>query len=278
MTEPAGPGGIKAPAGSRTDFALALVLLWLSGADLRVTILAVPPMLPRITADLGLSATDVGLLAGLPSLLFALAAVPSAVLIGHFGAVPTLVAGLVLTAFGTLARGFVGSALELDAATTLMCLGIAVMQPTLPSLVRAWVPGRISFATAVYTNGLLLGELIPVAWVPDPVLPVLGGGWRASLAVWALPVLATALLVAVLGRRPQPMAGAARPRWWPDWRDARVWRLGLLLGGVNATYFGLNGFLPPMADRLRIINPGAASADGTEPGAAPGLAAAAGVR
>jgi len=177
-----------------------------------------------------------------------------------------------------LARGFVGSALELDAATTLMCLGIAVMQPTLPSLVRAWVPGRISFATAVYTNGLLLGELIPVAWVPDPVLPVLGGGWRASLAVWALPVLATALLVAVLGRRPQPMAGAARPRWWPDWRDARVWRLGLLLGGVNATYFGLNGFLPPMADRLRIINPGAASADGTEPGAAPGLAAAAGVR
>ncbi len=225
-------------------FALTLLLLWLSGAALRVTILAVPPVLPRITADLGLNATDVGLLTGLPSLLFALAAVPGAVLISRFGAVPTLVAGLLLNASGAVARGFSGSALSLDATTMLMCLGIAVMQPALPPLVRAWAPARIGFATAVYTNGLLMGELIPVAWVPQPVLPLIGGGWRASLAVWALPVLGTALLVAALGRRSTSTKGAAPTRWWPDWRDARVWRMGLLLGCVNATYFGLNGFLP----------------------------------
>ena len=232
------------PAAATRDFALAVVLLWLSGAALRMTILAVPPVLPRITAELGLTATNVGLLTGLPSLLFALAAVPGAALIIRFGAVATLVAGLLLNATGAAARGFAGSALELDATTMLMCLGIAVMQPALPPLVRTWAPARIGFATAVYTNGLLMGELVPVAWVPQPVLPLIGAGWRASLAVWALPVLATALLVAGLGRRPKLAAGAATPRWWPDWRDARVWRLGLLLGGVNATYFGLNGFLP----------------------------------
>ena len=230
--------------GAASDFALALVLLWLSGAALRATILAVAPVLPRITAELNLSASNIGLLTGLPPLLFALAAVPSAALIARFGAVSTLVAGLLLNAFGAAARGLAGSALGLDATTVLMCLGIAVMQPALPPLVRAWAPARIGFATAVYTNGLLVGELVPVAWVPRLVLPLVGGGWRASLAVWALPVLATALLVAALGRRPTPAAGAAPPRWWPDWRDARVWRLGLMLGGVNATYFGLNGFLP----------------------------------
>ncbi len=223
---------------------MTLILLWLSGAALRLTILAVPPVLPSITAGLGLNAADIGLLTGLPPLLFALAALPSVVLIGRFGAVSTLVAGLLLNAFGAAARGFAGSALGLDATTLLMCLGVAVMQPALPPLVRAWAPTRIGFATAVYTNGLLVGELIPIAWVPQPVLPLIGDGWRASLVVWALPVLATALLVAVLGRRPPPAAGAAPPRWWPDWRDARVWRLGLMLGGVNATYFGLNGFLP----------------------------------
>ena len=75
------------------------------------------------------------------------------------------------------------------------------------------------------------------------MLPLIGGGWRASLVVWALPVLAAALLVAVLGRQPRA-TGAPATGWWPDWRDGRVWRCGLLLGGVNATYFGLNGFIP----------------------------------
>jgi len=220
-----------------------LGLLWLSGAALRVTILALPPVLPRVTAELGLRATDIGLLTGLPPLLFALAALPSALLIARFGAVWALVAGLVLNALGAAARGLAPGALALEAATALMCLGIAVMQPALPPLVRTWAPTRIGFATAVYTNGLLVGELVPTAWVPQPVLPVFGGGWRASLVVWAMPVLAAALLVLVLGPRPRA-AGAQATRWWPDWRDKRVWKCGLLLGGVNATYFGLNGFLP----------------------------------
>ncbi len=57
-------------------------------------------------------------------------------------------------------------------------------------------------------------------------------------------MLLTALLVVALGRRLKAASGTAPPRWWPDWRDARIWRLGLMLGGVNAVYFGLNGFLP----------------------------------
>jgi CP family cyanate transporter-like MFS transporter len=220
-----------------------LVLLWLSGAALRVTILALPPVLPRVTAELGLHAADIGLLTGLPPLLFALAAVPSAVLIARFGAMSALLAGLVLNALGAAARGLAPNALTLEAATAFMCGGVAVMQPALPPLVRTWAPTRIGFATAVYTNGLLVGELVPIAWVPEPVLPLVGGGWRASLAVWTIPVLAAALLPFVLGRRPRA-TGAPATSWRPNWRDRRVWRCGLLLGGVNATYFGLNGFVP----------------------------------
>ena len=33
-------------------------------------------------------------------------------------------------------------------------------------------------------------------------------------------------------------------RIWPDWREGSIWRVGVLLGAVNASYFGLNGFLP----------------------------------
>ena len=227
------PGGLWRP----------LLLLWLAGAALRITILALPPVLPRITAELRLHATDIGLLTGLPPLLFALAAVPGAVLIARFGAVSALLAGLLLNALGAAARGVAPGTAGLQAATAFMCLGVAVMQPALPPLVRIWVPQRIGFATAIYTNGLLAGEVLPTAWIPEPTLPWVGGGWRASLVVWAAPVLAAALLLVLLGRRPD---GGAAPttRWWPDWFDGRVWRCGLLLGSVNATYFGLNGFVP----------------------------------
>lgn len=227
---------------ARLNFALSAMLLWLSGAALRVTILAVPPLLPRITAALDFDAADIGLLASLPSLLFAVLALPGARLIARVGAVPTLVAGLVLNALGAAARGLAGDFAGLVATTALMCVGIALMQPALPALVRSWAPGRIGFATALYTNGLLVGEVVPVMWVHRS--SSLFGGWRASLAVWALPVLVTALLVLALRHRPVVATGVPPGRWRPDWRDARVWRLGLMLGGANATYFGLNGFLP----------------------------------
>ena len=229
---------------ARRDLVRVAVLLWLSGAALRVTILAVPPVLPRITAELGLAAPDIALLTGLPPLLFALAALPGAMLIGRFGAVSTLVAGLALNACGAAARGFADSVVGLDLATVVMCLGIAIMQPALPSLVRIWAPTRIGLATEIYTNGLLAGELVPVSWVPQPTLPLIGDGWHASLAVWALPVMATALLVVASRRPPTTATGPVPRRWWPDWKDGRVWRMGLTLGGANATYFGLNGFLP----------------------------------
>jgi CP family cyanate transporter-like MFS transporter len=41
----------------------------------------------------------------------------------------------------------------LYAMTIAMASGVAIMQVAMPPAVRAWVPHRIGFATAVYTNG-----------------------------------------------------------------------------------------------------------------------------
>jgi MFS transporter, CP family, cyanate transporter len=37
---------------------------------------------------------------------------------------------------------------------------------------------------------------------------------------------------------------AVRRRWWPDWGNALIWRLGFMLGTVNAIYFSTNAFIP----------------------------------
>jgi CP family cyanate transporter-like MFS transporter len=226
---------------------IPLLLLWLSGACLRLTVLATPPVIPLLHADLHLSETQIGWLSSLPPMLFAIAAVPGSLLIARFGLLPALLVGLLLTALGGAARGAVPDAVFLFASTIVMAAGVAIMQPILPPLVRAWFPARIGFATAVYTTGLLIGEILPAALTIPLVLPLADGSWRLSFVFWALPVLLTAVVVAVYAKRlngANDAAPAANTRWWPDWRRPLIWQLGLILGSVNAIYFVSNAFLP----------------------------------
>src|SRR5581483_11515805 len=116
---------------------------------------------------------------------------------------------------------------------------VAVMQPAMPIVVREWLPTRIGFGTAVYSNGLVVGEIIPVVLTLPLVLP-LAGSWRADLVAWSLPVAATAIVVAAFAPRGAGGGVAAPTRWWPDWRSPLTWQLGVLLGCVTSTYFGAN--------------------------------------
>src|SRR5262245_15552595 len=86
------------------SFGFASGLLWLAGAGLRMTILAVPPVISLIQFDLRLSGTEVGILSGLPMILFAIAALPGSLLIARFGAVPTLT-GLLIAGVASGMRG-----------------------------------------------------------------------------------------------------------------------------------------------------------------------------
>jgi MFS transporter, CP family, cyanate transporter len=223
----------------------ALLLLWLAGTALRLTILAVPPVIPRIHDDLALNATQIGILTGLPSMLFAIAAVPGSLLIARLGVTTAMVVGLVLNAIGGALRGSLPDVYWLYAMTIVMGAGVAIMQVTMPPAVRAWVPQRIGFATAVYTNGLLIGELVPVALMLPLVLPIVGGSWQWGFAFWSAPVFVIAVAIVVLApRQPVPNRTATRRRWWPDWSSLLIWRLGIMLGTVNAMYFATNAFLP----------------------------------
>ncbi len=235
---------------SSREIWVALLLLWLAGNALRLTLLAVPPVIPLIHDDLHMSATQVGILTGLPSLLLALAAVPGSLLIARTGVLAALTVGLLLTAAGGALRGGVNDLLWLYAMTIVTSAGVAIMQVAMPPAVRAWVPPqRIAFATAVYTNGLLMGEILPVALMLPLVLPLVGT-WQWGFAFWGAPVAVIAVLVLLFAPRTKvATAASANRRWWPDWNDPLIWRLGIMLGTVNAMYFGTNAFIPDFLTR-----------------------------
>ncbi len=224
-----------------------LCLLWLAGLSMRVTILAVPPVIPRIHDALHMTETQIGLLMGLPLMVFAIAAVPGSLLVARLGTRLTLTLGLVIAGLAAAGRGGAASVGMLYAATLVMGFGIAIMQPALPALVRQWVPERVGLGSVVSTNGMLVGTtLAPVLTIPL-VLPLVGDSWRLDLVVWAAPLFVTALLVFIV-RPLAPLATAAvseaARRWWPDWTSPLIWLLGIAFGTNNSIYFTANAFLP----------------------------------
>ena len=244
-----------------------LLLLWLGGIDIRLTMLAVPPLIPQIHHELHLDEKGVGALVSLPVLLLATAAVPGSLLIARLGVRGALATGLgLVAAFGAM-RGFGPSIPVLFTTTFLMGVGVAVTQPAFPAIVRDWFPRRIAVATAVYSNGILIGETLPTALTtPVGVLPLAHGDWRWALAMWSVLVAlsAVAITLAAPKRGPRP---AVPPRWWPSWREGQTVRLGIVMGMASAVYFATNAYIPDFLDqtgRHQLIAPTLAVFNGAQ--------------
>ena len=259
---------------TRTDW-LRLFLLWLGGVATRLTMLAVPPLVPLIHRDLHLDEKAIGALVSGPLLILAIVSIPGSLLIARLGARGALLVGLgAVGVFGAL-RGLGPSAPVLFASTFLMGVGVAVTQPAFPAMVREWFPRRIAIATAVYSNGILIGETLPTAFTtPVGVLPLAHGDWRWALASWSAVVLvsAAALAAAAPSRTSMP---AAQSRWWPEWRQNQTIRIGLVMGMASATYFGANAYIPDYLDqtgRHSLIFPALALLNGSQLLTAPAVA------
>jgi CP family cyanate transporter-like MFS transporter len=177
--------------------------------------------------------------------LFAGAAIAGSLMIARLGTVTAAIIGLTLCAIGSALRGVGPHVAMLYFGTIVTAFGVAVTQPAMPPLVRAWAPQRIGFATAVYTNGLLIGEILPAALTIPLLLPIIYNSWQWSFTFWAVPVALIALTILALAPRTATASvTTASKNWMPDFRNPLIWKIGLLFGSVNASYFSLNGFLP----------------------------------
>ncbi len=221
-------------------------LLWLAGVAMRMSILAMPPVIPQVHAELRLSETQVGLLIGLPLAVFAAAAIPGSLLIARVGTRAAAVIGMIVAALAGGARGLAVDVWTLYAAALVTGLGVAVMQPGLPTLVREWLPGRVALGTIAYTSGMLMGTLFATGLTIPIMLPLVGGSWRLDLIAWALPALLIPPVFFLLSPRADEhinIGNKVGALWWPDFKNPLVWLLGLTFGTNNSPFFGTNAFL-----------------------------------
>jgi MFS transporter, CP family, cyanate transporter len=246
VTLPMPPAGTSAADFSVGRLIKLMFALWLAGVAMRMTILAMPPVIPQVHDELHMSETQVGLLIGLPLALFAIAAVPGSLLIARLGASFAAIVGMIVAAFAGAARGAAVDVWTLYAAAIVTGAGISIMQPAMPTLVRQWLPGHIALGTIAYTGGMLMGAMFATVLTIPFVLPFAGGNWRLDLVLWAIPALLIVPVFFLLSPKSPDQTKAASAiggRWWPDWKNPVIWLLGLTFGSNNSSYFATNAFL-----------------------------------
>jgi len=218
------------------------VLLWLAGVYLRIPVLVAPPLAPFISDELGLTQALTGALTTLPILMLAIGAMPGSLAISRIGPRNTLALAMVIMVIGSAGRGLVPDTLTLMMASAVMGFGVAMMQPALPALLPRWLePHHLALGSAIYMNGMLMGEFIGAGITLPVLMPLLDNSWRATLLAWSLPALLVAAALFL------PKRDLARPvrrsAWLPDWKNPLTLRIGLLLGLSGSMFFGLNAYM-----------------------------------
>jgi CP family cyanate transporter-like MFS transporter len=239
------PPGPRQPGGGALVLALVLVAL-----NLRPAIASVPPVLPDIQRDLGLSGTAAGALTALPVVCLGLFAPLAARLAGRFGVDRVVAWALVVLGAGTLARA-VGGAAGLFAATFIAGIGLAVGGALLPGIVKAhFAADRAATVTGLYTTGLAGGALLAAA-LTVPLRNLLGGSWAPALAVWALPAVAALAVwrqvAAPAGPGgPGPAEASPAGRGGLPWRSGLAWRVTLYTGLQSLLFYASLTWLSPL--------------------------------
>lgn len=224
------------------------VLLWLAGVYLRIPILVAPPLAPFIGDELGLSQTLTGALTTLPILMLAIGAMPGSLSISRIGPRNTLALAMVVMVIGSAGRGLAPDTLTLMLTSAVMGLGIAMMQPALPALLPRWLePKNLAFGSAIYMNGLLMGEFIGAGITLPVLMPLLDNSWRATVLVWSLPALLVAAALFLPKRDLAPPT--QRTAWLPDWKNPLTLKLGLLLGVSASLFFGVNAYMGALLEQ-----------------------------
>jgi MFS family permease len=192
-----------------------------------------------LSAELGLDAANLGLLASVYFLVFAGAQIPIGALLDRFG--PRRVQGvlLVVAAGGAALFGTSTGFLELLIARAMIGIGVsAALMAGLKAIVT-WFPRE----RVALINGymIMLGALgavtatVPAEWLMGYA------GWRRLFELSAVATLATAFLIFLAVPEDARPAGTRRPPLTAIYRDPRFWRIAPLSASCIGSAWSLQG-------------------------------------
>ncbi|AUY50586.1 MFS transporter [Streptomyces sp. CB01881] len=230
--------------------ALLLTGILLVALNMRACLAAISPMVGEIQRTFGLSTTASGLITTVPVLFQGAGAPLTPRLTRRFGTERVVLGAVLVLGAGVLLR-VLPSVAALYAGCVVIGVAIAVLNVSMPGLVKREFPGRAAAMTGVYSTTMLVGATL-AAGTSVPLEHVLGGGWQASLGAWSLLALvaAVAWLPQVLRARQEKAAVAAPARPAATrpiegiWRTPLAWQISLFMGISSLLVYTLVAWMP----------------------------------
>ncbi|MFF4650150.1 MFS transporter [Streptomyces sp. NPDC001380] len=241
------PAPAVGPRGGRRLRLLLVAAVVAAAFNLRPAVTSLGPLLERVRADLGMSATLAGLLTAVPSLCFAVFGLAAPGLARRIGPAAVLAAGMGAVTAGLAARALAGGTAVFLLLSAVALAGIAVTNVLMPVVVKRYFPDRVGPMMGLYSMALSAGTAVAAA-VTVPLTSALGGGWRAGLGVWAAVAavaLALWLAAAAADRRGPAAPGApAAGRGLRLRRSRTAWALAVFFGLQSTGAYATMGWLP----------------------------------
>jgi sugar phosphate permease len=142
-------------------------------------------LIPVIRKDFHLTNTDVGALASLFYVSYAIIQIPSGYLFQKFGIRKLLVGSMVLTSLSTLFTGLAGSALQLKTARLVLGGAEGPINIGIVSTINRWFPPQEKgLATGVFMSSI---KFAPAFVPPLCAYLMLHFGWREVFYIFGIP-------------------------------------------------------------------------------------------
>ncbi|MER5349643.1 MFS transporter [Kitasatospora sp. NPDC002551] len=232
--------------------ALLLTGIVLVALNMRACLAAVSPMVGEIQHTFGLSATASGLITTVPVLFQGVGAPLTPRLTRRFGTERVVLGAVLVLGAGVLLR-VLPSVAALYAGCVVIGVAIAVLNVSMPGLVKREFPGRAAAMTGVYSTTMLVGATM-AAGLSVPLEHALGGGWQASLGSWSvLALVATVAWLPQVLRTRAGLGGAGAPAAAPAastrpieglWRSPLAWQISLFMGISSLLVYTLVAWMP----------------------------------
>jgi len=197
--------------------------VWLVYFCFGATAAAIAPLVSRITAELGLSHTQMGSILGAWQFVYIGAAIPCGALLDRLGPRRALTLGAAVIAASGILRGLATNYASMLIAVAAFGIGGPLVSVGAPKVISQWFVGRErGLAMGLYNVGQALGTIGALLLTSSVGLALAGGNWRIVLIFYGFVALLAALAWAAISSHSASRALESRAAAEPRSSQSRV--------------------------------------------------------